>query len=254
MKSIHLTLEKETDMKICPHCKKEIDDESVFCTFCGKEVTGALTKEDTQTQSVQSKSEPIVIRKSGAKKAIVILAVISAILALSLIGTIIYYEHECNIIIARYFDQREKKVQAEQELQTAKAELKKKNDTISAQDKEIEKLKNNNKELQDDGMKSDVKLSQLNSFLKQAKTTNGIISTQNTIYAVRKGETAKIDIVWKKNQTVYMQPWSSVITAEWSATNDVIIKGERTGMTYIIFSTDSIGSKNAFTVAVVCYE
>ena len=241
-------------MKICPHCKKEIDDESVFCTFCGKEVTDALPKEGMQAKSVHTRTGSVAVKKGRPKKATVILAVISGVLALALIGTIIYYEHECNIIIARYYDMREKKVQAEQEFQTAKAELKKKNDTISAQNKEIKNLKGYNNEIQEDEMKYSVQISQLNSFLKQAKTTNGIISTQNTIYAVKKGSTTKIDITWKKNQTMYMHPWSSVITAEWSSTDDVIIKGERTGMTYLIFSTDSIGTKNAFTVAVVCYE
>lgn len=148
------------------------------------------------------------------------------------------------------------------ELSTRLDETQKKLDQLETQNQDLnERLQyfsDKNKELINESgeLRQGVRAySDLQTMLNSAKTSNGIISVSNKVYAVKKGSSDTIKVSWPAYETsMYMGANNaSIANAEWS-NNNVRITGISKGVTTIQFGSDSQCTKDRFVVVVICYE
>lgn len=263
-------------MKICPNCKAQVDDNSSFCTYCGSNIAAVSAQQAGAPVQMMPQSAAVAPQKpqkapkppkppkapkppkqkkpgSGSKVPVVILSILTAVLAIGLIGTIIYYEHECNLIIAKYREQKQTLTSVQSDLTSANATIEDQESTIKSLEEENQTLKDSNDSFDLQAAQAEAREQLLYTHLKGANTSNGKVSTKSIVYAVKKGETAKVDVSWKANEC-YMGPEDeTIISAKWSG-DDVEVTGKKEGVSYLEFSSDAYGLKDSFKVVVICYE
>lgn len=97
--------------------------------------------------------------------------------------------------------------------------------------------------------------SDLTYLASRASTTNGFVSVNSKAFVVKKGNKETIKVNWPNYETsMYMGTSNtSIISAAWKD-SDVVVTGLRAGVTDLTFSSDSAGTKDTFTVIIICYE
>ena len=234
---------------ICPKCQKQIDDTSVYCTFCGEKITKepiAVKKKEKQ----KGTPNPATIAKAIIQICMVI-ALIAAIVLLVVVNNGLKEKVDELSSIHNELSQKYEEVNGQLESTTKK--LNKANETISNQKSSNTDLRAENTKLQREIKDSKETLDDLYSGLRKSKTSNGTISTSSKVYCIKKGESSKIKITWNKAATMYMSYSGYSVSAEWSG-DDIKITGKSSGVSIIEFSSDQAGKNNVFQITVICYE
>ena len=95
--------------------------------------------------------------------------------------------------------------------------------------------------------------SNISDILNDCSTTNGTISVDSTIYAVKKGEYSTIKVNWHRNGvTAYYQNQNSqCVDAEW-VNNNIRIYGKSVGNGVLTLSLEA--GVDPFNICVFCYD
>lgn len=219
--------------RLCEFCGKEIPTNSSFCPCCGGKQAGIVnTREKTRTPFIVS-------------------TIILSVLCFALIaGAVAYY-----FIMTETFQdiQNEFKLKLqnkESRIEAVEKELNRTSNKVSELNSRIDTLQTENQDL----ILQNVTLKELNEYLQEASTTNGMISFNSRVYAVKKGAIETIKVNWHVFETnVFMRSTdTSVAEAEWKGEN-LRVTGNNEGVTEIIFGSDSNITQNNFSIVIICY-
>ena len=161
----------------CDKCKREVPENSAYCPFCGNQI-------------VKNKVDK-------SKIFIGVLSILVVALCLVIGCGIFYYQNtvqKLNNYIVTLQLEKDKEKQTEQALQDKILELEECNNNYEQQ---VENLISTIKDYEITVRKYGEQAGQFSktlSKLSKAKTTNNIISVNNKIYAVKKGESITINI------------------------------------------------------------
>ena len=223
----------------CDKCKREVPENSAYCPFCGNQ---------------------IVINKVDKSKIFIgVLSILVVALCLVIGCGIFYYQNtvqKLNNYIVTLQLEKDKEKQTEQALQDKILELEECNNNYEQQ---VENLISTIKDYEITVRKYGEQAGQFSktlSKLSKAKTTNNIISVNNKIYAVKKGESITINIKWPSYGTTQYMGSEDGIIAEtaWTTDSNLRVKGKCKGVTTVFFGSDIKCTKNRFEIVVICYE
>ncbi|MBQ8666324.1 MAG: zinc-ribbon domain-containing protein [Lachnospiraceae bacterium] len=256
-------MDKNDNSKICPSCGKELPSDCVFCVYCG---TG-INKEESPIEELVA---PHVVQKqiSGKEKGI------KASKAAMILSTACVFF--VGIAVAEFFILNQNHVKDLTALNSRITELDKENDSLRLQlvksENALDELKDNSKSLHsaEDYQKmkemydnaynelSDIRLryarySNLNDILNGCATSNGTISVDSVVYAVKKGEYTTINVNWPNYETTaYLHNESSqCVDAEW-VNNNIRIYGKSVGNGVLTLSMED--NADPFKICVFCYD
>ncbi len=265
-------------VKICLKCGKENETNSSFCLFCGEKLTEVSITEKlsgAETSTSTGSAEPFVAQQSAvsmtqgamsqdikkevpqkAKKKHTWVYVVTALLVAGLFaGVIVYFNGQIKEKDEAYKALTQEKEEALAKLETANGKIEELESSVADLETEKETLESEKLDLMADNTASLLEKTLFEKSVSSASTTNGVISVNNTVYTVKKGESITIKVNWKKSATMYLGTSTGYISADWvQNAGDVKVTGEKVGYSTITFSSDESASKDKFSIVVICYE
>lgn len=236
----------------CKACGKMIPEISEFCPYCGEIIIN------------EERKVPFEGKKASKMSTVIPWAICIIMIIMISAGVLLYY-----IPLKRNYESTKKDLA---ELSSIKADyeaMKGNMDTLKTEsdekDKKITELNdlNTNLKKQIDSYKKQVTsyksgsdcFDDLKKYLRNSKTSNGIISTNSRIYCVKKGSEETIRVNWPSNGAyMYMGVDDNrVVDVDWKNTN-VKVTGIQAGVAELEFGSNDTCTKNRFTVAIICYD